>query len=226
MTRSIKYEFHLEDGSNWEYTLRFDSKQRFLPEKESSGKEWTKLGFKQCPHCPLDKSTDCPVARNLDQIVEDSQKTISVKRTLVIVTTPERTFSKKCSTSEGLLALFGLVMASSGCPHLDWLRPMARFHLPFSDIDETMSRILGNELLRQYFSDRTQTLENAADNIQQRYSNVEKVNHAFIERIRAYCDGDADKNAIASLDVFTQIFRYQQESDFSSLKILYEDYEQ
>ena len=51
----------------------------------------------------------------------------------------------------GLQSLFGLMMATSGCPILSRLRPLADYHLPFADIDETVHRVVGTYLMRQYF---------------------------------------------------------------------------
>ena len=223
MAREIKYEFSFEDGSSWAYTLNFDAEHHFVPAAEATQREikgWTRLKFNQCPHCPLSTADtlQCPVARNLDQMVEDSKNTLSITRALVTVTTPERTISRECATQDGLRSLFGVIMASSACPHLDWLRPLARFHLPFADTDETLFRVLSLQLLHQFFNEEGSSLESASERTKERYSNVEKVNHAFIGRIRSYCDADADKNAIAALDVFVQLFQYQAEGDFGSLR--------
>lgn len=51
----------------------------------------------------------------------------------------------------GLYSLLGLVMATSGCPHLDFLRPLALHPLPFSSIHETVFRVSSSYLTEQYF---------------------------------------------------------------------------
>lgn len=120
-----------------------------------------------------------------------------------------------------MLSLFGLIMASSGCPHMEWLRPLARFHLPFSKLKETTFRVLSQELLRLYFTNSDKPIESVAELVQEHYKQVQVVNHCFIERIRSYCDGDADKNAIAALDVFVQIFQFQRQTEFKELSSLF-----
>ena len=223
MTSTIKYTFEFEDGSSWVYDLHFDAEHFFIPKIDVPRNEWTELGFQQCPNCPL-KTADCaqcPVARNLHQVVEDSKATLSVKRAKVRVETSERHYEKECATQEGLRSLFGVVMASSGCPHLDWLRPLARFHLPFSDTDETLFRVLSLEALKSFFSGKEVSLDSVSKKIGDRYKEVETVNHSFVKRIRTYCQADADKNAIAALDVFVQMFPYQMQSDFGSLRVLF-----
>ena len=149
MPRSVTYFFEFEKGISWKYELSFDDAQRYIPPAAGTAKSWTALEFNKCPHCPLKKDTSpqCPVARNLDQIVEDSKTAISFTRAKVTVTTPERAYAKECAAQDGLRSLFGLLMASSGCPHLDWLRPLARYHLPFASADENLFRVLSLQLV-------------------------------------------------------------------------------
>jgi hypothetical protein len=220
MSRKLKYAFEFEDGKTWQYDLAFDKENNFIPRQEIAAKDWTKLEFQKCPHCPLkaEKTAQCPIARNLDQVVEDSKSTLSCTRAKVTVTSPERTYSKACDTQEGLRSLFGVVMSTSGCPHLDWLRPLARFHLPFADIDETLFRVLSLQLMEAFLSSDEQEKGTISKRIEDRYKQVERVNHAFINRIRSYCKADADKNAIAALDVFVQLFQYQSQGNFESLR--------
>jgi hypothetical protein len=219
-SRTITYHFAFTDGSSWKYELEFDRDFRFINTNGAPAKPWTALDFNQCPHCPLNKVTtpQCPVARNLDQIVEDSKNTISYTPATVSVITAERTYVKKCATQEGLRSLFGMIMGASGCPHLDWFRPMARFHLPFSDSEETLFRVLSLQLLIKFFEDERGDIGQCAEQIQARYDAVQKVNHAFIKRIRSYCDADADKNALAALDMYSQLFQFQQAVRFESIQ--------
>ncbi len=223
MKRTVTYDFEFEEGPGWHYELKFDEHHIFIPEQPSTGKQWTKLDFHQCSHCPLKTSehSDCPVARNLDQVVEDSKNTLSCTRARVRVQVDQREYGKDCDTQEGLRSLFGLVMASSGCPHLDWLRPLARFHLPFSDGDETLFRVFALELLRQYFKNPESSLQSVTEVISQHYAAVIRVNHTFIERIRSYCDEDADKNAIAALDCYAQLFPLHLEARFQELEEIF-----
>jgi hypothetical protein len=111
-----------------------------------------------------------------------------------------------------------MIMGASGCPHLDWFRPMARFHLPFSDSEETLFRVLSLQLLIKFFEDERGDIGQCAEQIQARYDAVQKVNHAFIKRIRSYCDADADKNALAALDMYSQLFQFQQAVRFESIQ--------
>lgn len=223
MNRPVTYRFEFEDGTSWQYELSFDDKHVYDSAPDSNFKSWTALEFNKCPHCPLKKeaSPQCPVARNLDRIVEDSKSAISFTRAKVTVVTPERNYQKECTTQDGLRSLFGLLMASSGCPHLDWLRPLARFHLPFANADESLFRVLSLQLVEDFLRSDDGTTKKSQARIAERYKAVEKVNHTFKNRIRSYCQGDADKNAIAALDIFVQLFAYQMESNFSLLRGLF-----
>lgn len=224
MARLITYRFELKNGPTLEYEFLFDETHYHICPPSQSGNQplrpWTRLEFFQCPHCPLKSSSSpqCPVARNLDRVVEDFKETLSYTVAKVTVTTPERTYVKECATQTGLRSLFGLLMASSGCPHLDWLRPLARFHLPFADIDENLFRVLSVQLLEVFLRGGDTPLQSCAKEIEERYGRIQKVNHAFMERIREYCRRDADKNALASLDVFVQMFSFQMDDSFNSLR--------
>ena len=50
-----------------------------------------------------------------------------------------------------VFSLIGIYMVTSGCPIMDKLRPMARFHLPFASTEETIYRAISTYLLGQYF---------------------------------------------------------------------------
>jgi len=223
MARSISYNFEFKDGAPWNYVLEFDDQNVYVSKADDAPKPWTHLDFHKCGHCPLNSTTSpqCPVAKNLNKIVEDSKGTLSITKAKVTVVTPERTYSKECATQDGLRSLFGMVMASSGCPRLDWLRPLARFHLPFADVDETLFRVLSLQLVEDYLLGKSSEKNAAATHLEKRYRDVERVNHTFIERIRSYCKADADKNAIAALDVYAQLFPFHLEDNFRALRELF-----
>lgn len=218
--RATSYTFEFENGHAWKYEFTFDETHRSMLPAGDEIREWTRLEFHKCSHCPLssEQHPQCPVAMNLDRVVEDSKTTISFTRAKVTVTTRERSYLKECATQEGLRSLFGLLMASSGCPHLDWLRPLARLHLPFATPEENLFRVVSFQLLEDFLNGRQDGAKGAESRISERYKAVEKVNHTFKKRIRAHCQGDADKNAIAALDVFVQMFTLQLESNYSMLR--------
>jgi hypothetical protein len=48
----------------------------------------------------------------------------------------------------------GLLIAGSSCPYTHFFKPMARFHLPFANKDETLWRAAATYLLARYFTAR------------------------------------------------------------------------
>ena len=218
MFRTITYRFDFEDGTSWSYDLVFDDQNRLLP-VAGRGSEWTALEFHKCANCPLraSDSPNCPVAINADRIVEDSKGTISYTQALVTVTTPERTYRKQCAVQQGLLALFALVMATSGCPHLDWFRPLARFHVPFASLEENVFRVLSLQLLTEFFAKERKDAQTSTGLIKAKYEAFATVNRSFLKRVRTRCSGDADQNAVAALSLWIEIFGIHEQSDFGVL---------
>lgn len=220
MTRTVSYTFETDGQKPWVYILNFDSKHHLIPQESAPIRDWTKLDFEKCSHCPLNSKDNpqCPVAKNLNEVVENFKSVISFTKYKVTIKTPERTYFKECSTQDGLKSLFGLIMATSACPHLDWLKPLARFHLPFADSEENLFRTLSLQLLRDFLDDENVDPKQVGPKIKERYKNVEIINRAFAKRIKHYAVQDADKNAISSLDVYVQMFQVHEKANFDALR--------
>ncbi len=217
--REILYRFEFDDGKAWQYNLRFDNQNSLQQFDETPVKDWARLEYHKCTHCPLNTVSNqyCPVAENIDHIVEDSKDIVSYTEVNVSVVTPEREYRKRCAVQQGLLSLFGLVMATSDCPHLLWLRPLARFHLPFATIEEALFRALSLQLSSEFFNKNRLDIELSKQQLSDSYEKVSILNHCFIERIRSYCSGDADKNAIAALDLWVQAINIFREDNFEPI---------
>jgi hypothetical protein len=217
--RNIKYIFKFKDDTQLDFEVNLDSELNYSSQDNSPVKEWVKLDYNKCSNCPLSSSEheSCPVAKNLDFVVEKTKNKISYEKATVSVTTPERTYIKQTDTQDGLLSLFGLIMASSGCPHLGWFQPLVRFHLPFSTVEETMFRVLSMHLVTEYLGPKEEQNYDITK-IKKHYAEVEQVNLDFINRIRSQCKGDADLNAVAALDLFAKLFEFEFASDFDSLR--------
>ncbi len=65
----IQYHFEFADGRSWQYRIDPASAPE---EPEQALPEWTRLGFRQCEHCPLSEtdSAHCPFAVALVKPVE------------------------------------------------------------------------------------------------------------------------------------------------------------
>ena len=110
-------------------------------------------------------------------------------------------------------------MATSGCPHMEFLRPLTRFHLPFSTPEETIYRVTSYYLLKQYIENKNKGVDEAItlDTLNDSYANVEEVNKGMLARLHSISKGDADKNALVILNNFSQMIGMEIEMDYDSL---------
>ena len=153
-TISIKYRFVLPDGSEQVYDLQLDKENLELQgNTPGSTPSWVNLDFFQCPNCPLSTKTypHCPLALNLVNIIKGFDSLVSYEKIHVEIITKERVVSTDTTAQNGISSLMGLVIAGSGCPHTAFFKPMARFHLPFANEEETIYRATSSYLLAQYF---------------------------------------------------------------------------
>jgi hypothetical protein len=197
----IEYIFEVETGDAVQ--VKVDLDREFTPERDqASDAFWTPLEFHQCENCPLAKQAYrcCPAAVDIEGLVSKFSQFASFNKVKVRVITPEREYSKSCDVQTGLNAILGLVMATSACPILGKLKSMAKFHLPFATAEETVYRVVGNYLIRQYFLYKDgETPDMDLDGLDALYQDLETVNNAFAERIRAASTKDASINAIVRL---------------------------
>jgi hypothetical protein len=224
-TTAITYRFHFPDGHSRVHQVVLDADTgRLVSGPLRNSYAWTDLEHKKCKHCPLNKEEhpECPVAKNMALVVDDFQREKSFEKVLVEVATAERTYSKEVSMQDGLFSLMGLIMSTSDCPHLDFLRPMARFHLPFSTPKETTIRSVSFYLLKQYFvANRGGKPDYDLTEFQKLYDAIGDVNIGMAARMRSASQADANSNAIAILDLFAQLLSDQVNQKLSSFEILF-----
>ena len=222
---SIVYDFFLNDGQKKTFAVRLDSETISLIRPASGLKpDWTKLEYEQCRNCPLDSASQpyCPVAVNIADIVVEFKDMLSTEECKVRCWTPERTYLKKTSITEGITSLFGIIMATSDCPILEFLKPMARFHLPFSTAEETTVRATSLFLLRLYFEAGKKSFPtNAINRFEGHYTQVKLVNEGLFKRISTVGNEDADKNAIVMLHSLSQLLCMETTYSLSSLEYLF-----
>ena len=145
------------------------------------------------------------MAANLVDVVEYFKDVKSFEQTDVEIITANRTYSKHVPLQDGLSSLIGLLMPTSGCPHLDKLRPLVHTHSPFSGLDETTYRAIAMYWLAQYFR-KQRGLEPDWDleGLAKIYEAVVEVNRCFHERILDVHVADAGLNALIQLDCYAQ----------------------
>jgi len=218
----IEYLFSFDDGRELNYPVSIDSDSMTL--LEAAGEEfppWARLGHFQCNNCPLSEAEYpyCPVAKNLHLLVTATQHEQSNVRTKVAVITSERRYEKDTDLQTGLFSLMGLLIVASKCPHFDLLKPLARFHLPFATLTETLYRTCGSYLLDAYLNGHT--IEPDLAELKRYYQELGQVNACILERIKSVSEGDADRNAIVTLNMFAQMFVLESDTNFAILSDIF-----
>ena len=220
-TLEITYCFKTGATDPVEFRLELDSGTLALPRPEGEIPDWAGLTFRQCPNCPLSPEDvpNCPAAAHLSRLVEALNHLVSFDRVRVEVTTAQRVVSKEVSTQQGMGALMGLIMATSGCPITTFFRPMARFHLPFATQDETIFRAASTYLLADFFRvrERGGEMDLALDGLTAIYREVHAMNQAFFQRLKAAARTDASLNALVHLDSFALMLPLQAQHALPAL---------
>ncbi len=97
--RTISYLFKFIDDSQLEFDIHLNEEGILIPKNENKNhKEGTRLEHHKCTNCPLTDTSHCPVAINLDEVVEKTKDKISHERASVIVKSPERNYHKDTDT--------------------------------------------------------------------------------------------------------------------------------
>ncbi len=86
----------------------------------------------------------------LRRLVEVSGKYLSHGSVLATVEAPGCTIQKRTTLQDAVGSLMGVLSATSGCPRFSFLEPMAGFHLPFANEQETIYRAVSTYLLAQF----------------------------------------------------------------------------
>lgn len=212
-TIQFRYRFTFADNETRLFPLILDRRNLTLV-REPAGDPppWTELRHHRCTTCRLDPDGHpfCPIAVNMADIVEEFKNCSSYENVLVEVETAERTFRKASALQEGLSSLMGIVMVTSGCPTMERLKPMVRFHLPFATVQETVFRMVSTYLVAQHYVYRK---GNAPDwelkGLPQIYEEVEEVNRNFAGRLREAARKDASLNALVNLDCFAKLVPFE-----------------
>ena len=205
---TVYYNFRLPDGSETGFHLRLDPETLELRGGTPAVRpDWTNLDFHQCPNCPLnvEEHPHCPLALRLVNLVQRFDGLLSHEKVDLEVVTEERTITQQTTAQKGIRSLMGLVIAASGCPHTALFRPMARFHLPLASNEETVYRATSMYLLAQYFLKKEAAPSDPGlDGLTRIYDNMQIINVAIAERLRAATTTDSSVNAIVVLDVYAK----------------------
>lgn len=218
----ITYKFVFENGQKKDFKIQFDNQNmNFVEPSGRTPSAWTELENQKCSHCPLDKKEfpQCPISKNIDTLVDQFKDTKSFWNADVTVETEARSYSKKTDLQTALFSIFGLIMATSPCPYMKFLKPMARFHLPFSTMEETVTRSISMYLLKQYIVSKDGGKPDISlSGLEKMYADLNTVNAGICERIRTLGEGDSQANAVVVLDSFAQMLSIEISSDLGSIR--------
>ncbi len=226
----ITYCFNFDNGIDKTFSLQLDRETLdFVNSEINDAPDWAKLSYNKCTNCPLSENDNnyCPVALNLTNLTEKFNAVVSHESVFVSVTTEDRTYKKRTTIEEALSSLMGVIMATSGCPVLDHLRPMARFHLPFSSPLETSIRSLSMYILAQYLFNKNTESNSININLsdfEKIYAEISNVNNDFSKRLRAAGEKDANLSALTNLDCNATLVSFTLEDTLNELKQYYSAY--
>ena len=222
----FNYTIELEDGQSTRFNIVLDPETlTMMPASPEPYPAWTQLSYKKCRCCPLSPQAHlyCPISVNITELVDRFKDILSHNNCMVVCETMDRTYSKRTSAMDGLTSVFGVVMATSNCPVMNFLKPMARFHLPFSSVEETTARSTSLFLLGQYFEYKKGRVNSFDfDRLEKSYTKVQQVNEGLLERIRSLGNRDADKNAIITLHSLSQFLSMEMDFSLTTIAHLFE----
>ena len=199
----IKYIFEMTDKTV-DYTVDFD---RDLYTNE--GPQWAILDYHKCRKCPLENQTHCPVASDIAPLIELFSQVKSIEKTKITVEMPERTIIKNAGVQEGIRAIFGLIMATSGCPVMNRLKPLAYNHLPFATLDETIEKTVKDYLFKQYLLElEGEETDWELNKLTLLFNKIFDINNDFLVRFREYSKRDSTVNAMISLIIISELANF------------------
>ena len=226
---SLKYKFKMADSRSIEFEILLSAgKLTYQTISNTEKPAWAELGFHMCEGCKLADLgvSHCPVAVNLQDIVSAFKSDVSYDFIDLSIETAERTYSKEqVSMQSGLSSILGIIMVTSGCPGLDYLRPMVGTHLPFASIDESIYRSMSMYLLAQ-FTRAKNGLEPdwTLQGLSNIYAEIDVINRSIVKRLRAATEEDASLNAVVILDSFAKLVPMSIDGSFGGMEDLFWPY--
>ncbi|MFT5716877.1 MAG: hypothetical protein ACJAWS_001195 [Oleiphilaceae bacterium] len=200
----VKYDFSFDDNKDLSYTVDVDRPGMRNELNKSNTPEWVLLSHCKCSNCPLSEedSPVCPAAFDIQDVIEDFQSKPASQKVNINVIASDRSYSKRTNVEEGLRSLMGLVLATSQCPILGQLKPMAMHHMPFSSSNEFILRSVSVYLMQQYFEYRAEkTPDWDLKGLISRNKQLQLVNQALWQRI--HLDNHNDSNLKTLLSFFS-----------------------
>jgi len=224
----IRYCFEFDDHNNEEFLLKLNDKTLEVINGTSGDfPEWIKLENHQCPHCPLVSSDhpNCPVALSLSSVINKFDKVVSYDELDLKVITGARQVKQRTTAQKAISSLLGLLFATSGCPYTNYLKPMARFHLPLASEEDTIFRAAGMYLLAQYFLKKKGGKSDLElDGLKKIYDDLHQLNMSIADRVRSTTQNDSSVNAVILLDMFTNLMPFVIDEQLNEIQCFFDSY--
>lgn len=225
---TYQYCFRFQNGREEIFDIKLDGTTLApVDPGTNSPPEWVRLENNKCAHCTLDplEVFFCPLAMRLLPLVERMGDVVSFDNVNVTVVLDERTITRSATAQEGISAMMGIITATSGCPHTEFFKPMARFHLPFANTEETYYRAASMYMLGQYYRWQAgKGIDMELEGLQYYYRQVAAVNQGIAKRLRAERREDGAVNAIVLLDMFVKAMPDQLSDTLKELQPLFQSY--
>lgn len=226
---SYRYTFAFPDGQNIVCQVNLDPVTLdYLPPVGQELPDWAQNGSWLCTECELrpKPGAHCQLIQNIAQVVVQFRDVASFDRADVTVESAERTVSQRqIPVQEALSSLLGLIMVTSGCPALDFLRPMTSLHLPFANLEETIFRAASTYLLAQYYRHkRGMSADWDLVKLMSIYRQIGLINNSLCEYLRQAVSQDANLNALIVLDTFGQMLTGSIETELAQFEHLFRPY--
>lgn len=224
-----RYHFTFEDNKKVVLEVNLDPETlKYIPSSTQETPEWARFDYLPCEQCvEQNKETECcPVAANIAEVVVAFKDVYSYERVDVIVETNERVyFGEKVSIQQAMSSIVGIIMVTSGCEDLDKLKPMVRFHLPFSTTEETIYRAASMYLLAQYIRGKHgMSSDWEMNELTRIYQKIEQINTNLCKRLEMASRKDASLNAIIILDTYAKSVPMSIEETLADLEHLFSIY--
>lgn len=220
--QAVEYRITFDDEHAFNYKIELEraplSTRQLIPLSD-----WTNLEHHRCSNCPLNASEHktCPAAADLQPVVEDFKGLPAFKKAWVNVRASEREYSKLANLEEALRSLLGVIMATSACPILSRLKPMAHSHLPFASNTEFTLRTISMYVMCEYFNMREGKepdwqLHKLTDD----FKALQLVNQALWHRIHDVCAGDTNLKAFLSFFSMSSSMTYSLDTQLHKIRSL------
>lgn len=225
----FNYHFEFESGKRLDFEIHLDPTTLNIIHKDVEDlPAWTERSYYQCPHCTLDgtKHKYCPIAVEVMDLIRAFKDHVSHEMVNVLVETEQRNYSHRVPLQHAVSSLLGIYMTTSGCPIMERLKPMVRFHLPFASLEETTYRHISMYLTAQFL--RTQKglpADWKLEHLISTYEEIHKLNTYFCKRIMAQVAKDASLNAVVILSNFADFIPYNiTDGEIGSLATIFRSY--